>query len=191
MTLTQVSGSQWPNAIALLYVALSVGVAFGLRTRSYKWILLALTVVLLAAVVLKDASYAAIVSGPHAENNLQAHQGYAEAVGWTAVLQLSAAAGLLTVGLCVSLTGWRLATTGRPVRSTFLGCLCAATAAASAYAAVCMFDWRHVYMIANASLPVHFSMETPILQWVALIAFVILNVGTLVSPFWRLGAIKP
>ena len=183
MSLAAFSGSQWPNGVALLYAAVLVAATFWLRAW-YKWVALTLFIVLGAAVLAKNVSYAAIVSGPHAENSLSAHRDFSAALLGVGIMELAVAAGLVVLGIWIGIIGWRLPS-GRSVRPSSLASLIGAAACAAIYAGLCMLDWQRLYAVLPAGKAVHYSISDVPWHWAAMLGTVALTVLALATPLTR------
>jgi hypothetical protein len=163
--LTRLSGSQVPNAFAVVcLVALTVA-AFVLRERGSGAGFTLMTLAFGAAVGAKNAVYNVIVSQPHGERSVAAHHDYARALLYVAIAQIGIAliVGLITVG------------------AQRLRWLAALAVLACGFAANSMLNWRSVYLHQDPNGTVHYEMSAPWLQWVLLAGLVITGVMTVVS----------
>jgi hypothetical protein len=163
--LTRLSGSQAPNATAMAAVGLLALVAFVMRQRAVG---VGFTLMLLAfgsTVGVKNASYSAIVSGLHHENNVAAYHDFARVLLFVALAQLGLAGivGLISVGAP------RLRWLGTFVVLTF------------AFAATSMLGWRSVYLHQDVNRPVHYVLAAPWASWVLLVGLAVAAIGAIVS----------
>ena len=161
MQLESISGSQVPNGLALLLTGLAVLMAFRQRAGS-RWIFVFLWSALLLVVIAKNVAYGLIVAD-HAESSTAAHHDYAQAL-------LGVTSAQLTVAVCLFLTGL--------VSKRFV--ITIAPALACVYAAICMNDWRQVYLTQDAAQPVHYEVGTVWLHW-ALLAGVALAIVAMIA----------
>ncbi len=169
MGLTSLSGSQAPNAAALIcLVALTVA-AFVMKRKLAGGVFALLTAAFAATVVAKNVMYHKLISGPHAENSVVGHRNYAHVLSNISWAQLIVGVVLMLGAFVFGRLGWP---------ASFVATVCI-------YAMVCVDDWRDAYATQDASRSVHYQMVHPWLHWAFIAWMVFTSVVTVISFTWR------
>lgn len=164
MDLTGLSGSQAPNAVAIVSLAALTVLAFVMKRRIVGAVFALLAVAFVATVVMKNLAYSAIISGPHAENSMAAHHDYANMLNIISWAQL-------IVGIILGLGAFAFGRLGWPASMA---------AFVTAYAMICVDDWRNVYATQDASRPVHYEMVHPWVHWGVIACTALVAVVTII-----------
>lgn len=157
MGIEWLSGSQIPNALALLCAAIvSVAMLFNRKLHpKLSWVLVGVSTALATTVIVKNVAYNLIVSQPNAQNDSNALHSYANVMCLIAIVQV-------VLGLCF------LASSPKP---KIVDWIANSTAVACLYAAICSLDWRYAYLWHSANTPVHYTAVIPVLHWVFVVMF--------------------
>lgn len=157
--MTSLAGSPLPNAAALLFLAALTVLALATKHRLPGALFAVLTATFLATVVVKNVMYGRLISGPRAENSMDAHRNYASVLGALSWVQLAVMVGVLLVAFMLGRLFWL---------ASFVAAVCA-------FALDSTDDWRKVYASQPADRPVHYVMVYPWVHWV-LTALMVLSV---------------
>lgn len=167
MQLESISGSQLPNALALILAVIATILAHRRRVGP-AWLFDMLCVALTLTVIAKNVAYGLIIAD-HAENSAAAHRDYAQALLVVAGVQMALSLCFLLAGLASKRL---LAVTFAPV----VACI---------YAAVSRYDWSQVYQTQDASQPVHYEVGAPWLHWVLLVCLALAIVVMIIAAIRR------